>query len=160
MSGVEYVVIDCEHGSFDFSQLANLVAMGNALDLPIIIRIPSNSSEWILKSLEMGADGLLPPVTNTPELIKAAVEYGKYPPEGIRGLATVRPHNGYNMPDLKKYLVDANKRTMIFGQIETREALENCNDIIAVEGADGLFIGPIDLSVNLGIPGELSNPIP
>ncbi|MEN6564524.1 MAG: aldolase/citrate lyase family protein [Christensenella sp.] len=48
---------------------------------------------------------------------------------------------------------------MIFGQIETREALANCNDIITVEGVDGLFIGPSDLSVNLGIPGELSNPI-
>ena len=159
VGGLDYAIVDCEHGSFTFSQLADMVAVANAIELPIIIRIPDNTRENVLKMLELGADGLLLPMADTPQILEQVVKYGKYPPLGKRGLATSRPHCNYSMGDVRAYLRKANERTMIFGQVETREALNNCDALFSVNGVDGLFIGPNDLSVDLGIPGDVSDPI-
>lgn len=159
VNGLDYAIIDCEHGAFSFPQLADMVAVANSVSLPIIIRIPDNRREWVLKMLELGADGLLLPMCDSAEIIEQVVKYGKYPPIGKRGLATSRPHCNYKMGDVRTYLEKANERTMIFGQIETSEAMNNCESILSVEGLDGLFIGPNDLSVDLGIPGDVSDPM-
>lgn len=157
--GLDYAIVDCEHGAFSFPQVADMVAVANAISLPVIIRIPDNTRENVLKMLELGADGLLLPMADTPEILAQVVKYGKYPPLGKRGLATSRPHCNYSMGDVRTYLQKANDRTMIFGQVETQEALSNCEDLLSVEGVDGLFIGPNDLSVDLGIPGDVSDPV-
>lgn len=159
VGGLDFVIVDCEHGQFSFPQLADMVAVANAVSLPVIVRIPDNHRENVLKMLELGADGLLLPMADTPESLSQVVRFGKYPPIGKRGLATSRPHCNYNMDKVREYLEKANRRTMIFGQVETREALENCADLLAIEGVDGLFIGPNDLSVDLGIPGDVSDPM-
>lgn len=157
--GLDFAIVDCEHGQFSFSQVADMVAVANAVSLPVIIRIPDNRRENVLKMLELGADGLLLPMADTAEILSQVVKFGKYPPLGKRGLATSRPHCNYNMGKVCDYLEKANQRTMIFGQVETREALNNCSDLLAIEGVDGLFIGPNDLSVDLGIPGDVTDPM-
>ncbi len=155
--GLDFAIVDCEHGQFSFPQVADMAAVANAVSLPLIIRIPDNRRENVLKMLELGADGLLLPMADTPEILSQVVKYGKYPPLGKRGLATSRPHCNYKMGDVRTYLKKANERTLIFGQVETQEALNNCADLLDIEGVDGLFIGPNDLSVDLGIPGDVSD---
>ena len=151
--GLEFVIIDAEHGPFDFSQLANLVAVGNLIGLPTIIRIPEIRREWITKVLDMGADGMLVPMVNKPEEAKQIVEFAKYTPLGNRGVSTTRAHTNYNPGKLADYFEAANERTIILCQIETPEAVKNARAIAGVEGVDALIVGPSDLSTTHGFAG-------
>lgn len=156
--GLEFVIIDAEHGPFDFSQLANLVAVGNLIGLPTIVRIPEIRREWITKVLDMGADGMLVPMVNKPEEAKQIVEFAKYTPLGNRGVSTTRAHTNYNPGKLADYFEAANERTIILCQIETPEAIKNAQQIASVEGVDALIVGPSDLSTTHGFAGDASGP--
>lgn len=157
-AGFEFIVVDCEHGYFDFSQLANIVSVGNGFNLPIIVRIPFIEREFITKVLDMGGDGLLSPMVNTVEDAECLVRFAKYPPLGKRGISTTRAHTDYNPPPLSEYLPLANQRTMVLAQIETKEAVGNAAAIAAVEGVDAVIVGPNDLAGDLGTPGRLDTP--
>lgn len=156
--GFEYLIVDCEHGSFDYSQTAAIVGICNGIGFPVVIRIPQISRECITKYMDMGADGLLVPMTGTAQDIRRAVEYAKYAPLGKRGISTTRAHTNYNPPPLAEYTRQANARTVLFAQIETREGVANSAGIAAVEGVDALLVGPNDLAADLGAPGDFSTP--
>lgn len=153
-AGFEYMIVDCEHGYFDFSQLAAMVSVANGVGISAIVRIPTIDRGVITKVLDMGADGLLVPMVNTAEEARQIVSYAKYPSLGHRGASTQRAHTNYDPPRLEEYFEIANARTIILAQIETREALENVGEIAAVEGIDAVVIGPNDLSIDLGVPGD------
>ena len=156
--GFEYLIVDCEHGSFDYSQTAAIVGICNGIGFPVVIRIPQISRECITKYMDMGADGLLVPMTGTAQDIRRAVEYAKYAPLGKRGISTTRAHTNYNPPRLSEYTRQANQRTLLFAQIETREGVGNSGEIAGVEGVDALIVGPNDLAADLGAPGDFSTP--
>lgn len=84
------------------------------------------------------------------------VRYGKYAPEGKRGISTMRPHSNYNPGSLQEYTSAANGRIMLFAQIETQKGVDNIGDIVSVPGLDGIFIGPNDLACDLGTMGDFS----
>jgi 2-keto-3-deoxy-L-rhamnonate aldolase RhmA len=153
-ANLDFVIVDCEHGPFDFSQVAALAAVGNGIGLPVIVRIPSASREHVQKYLDAGADGLLLPMTNTARQAIELVRYGKYAPLGKRGISVTRPHSEYDPGGLTDYLARANDRVMLFVQIETAEGVENAAQIAATEGIDGLLIGPNDLAADYGNPGD------
>ena len=156
--GLQFAVIDCEHGCFDYSQVAAMTAVGNGIRLPVIVRIPAITREPIQKYLDAGADGLLAPMTETAEQARTLVAYGKYAPLGARGISTTRPHSEYNPGKLPEYMRRANERVMLWVQIETQQAVNSVSDIAAVEGIDGLVVGPNDLASSFGQPGELTSP--
>jgi 2-dehydro-3-deoxyglucarate aldolase/4-hydroxy-2-oxoheptanedioate aldolase len=156
--GFEFIIIDCEHGYFDHSQTAAILAVANGAGLSTIVRMPQASRELITKYLDMGANGLLLPMTSTSEQIKEVVRYAKYSPMGERGISTQRAHTNYNPPPLQEYMAEANRRTILFAQIETREGIANIDAILSVEGVDGALIGPNDLACDYGAPGILDNP--
>lgn len=155
--GFEYIIVDCEHGYFDFSQIANIISVGNGFGMPIIIRIPAIEREFITKVLDMGADGLLVPMVSTEQEAEMVVKFAKYSPVGMRGLSTTRAHTNYNPPPLKEYIKIANDRTIIFVQIETKQGVENADKIAAVNGIDAVMIGPNDLAMDYGTPGILDS---
>jgi 4-hydroxy-2-oxoheptanedioate aldolase len=155
--GMEFIIVDCEHGYFDFSQMANIISVCNGFHLPVIIRVPTNGREVVTKSLDMGADGLLIPMVNCAEDIKQVVKYAKYAPMGIRGISTTRAHTNYSPPTLSEYIKAANERTIILAQIETSEALLNAEEIASVDGVDALIIGPNDLAMDMGTPGNFES---
>ncbi|MCI9163794.1 MAG: hypothetical protein HFG59_11185 [Lachnospiraceae bacterium] len=157
-AGLDYVIIDCEHGSFDYSQVSALAAVGNGIHFPVIIRIPSASRECIQKYLDAGADGLLLPMTESAEQVQKMVRYGLYAPEGKRGISTMRPHSNYNPGRLAEYTKKANDRVMLFVQIETKKGVEGIGEILKVPGVDGVWIGPNDLACDLGGIGDFSVP--
>lgn len=156
--GYEFVIIDCEHGPFDFTQLSGMVALANAIHMPVLVRVPGIDRGFITKVLDMGADGLLAPMINTVEDACNLVECAKYLPLGKRGASTTRAHTNYLPPKLDEYMEEANKRTIILAQIETCESVENAEKIAAVSGVDALVIGPTDLSADMGRPGDLHTP--
>lgn len=152
--GMQFIIVDTEHGYFDYSQTANIVSVCNGFNLPVIIRIPSKEREAITKALDMGADGLLIPMVKCAEEIKQVVKFAKYLPLGLRGISTTRAHTNYDASDLSRYIKEANEKTIIFAQIETKESLSNVEEIASVEGVDALIIGPNDLAMDIGTPGN------
>ncbi|WP_251445722.1 HpcH/HpaI aldolase family protein [Vermiculatibacterium agrestimuris] len=157
-AGLDYVVVDCEHGYFDYSQVAALAAVAGGVGFPLIVRAPHISRECIQKYLDAGVDGILIPMLNTPQQAEELVRFGKYAPQGERGISTMRPHSNYNPGKLSEYTQKANGRTMFFAQIETVQSVENAQRIAAVDGIDGLFVGPNDLACALGCTGNFDTP--
>lgn len=158
LAGFEFVIIDNEHGSYSDESVSDIIAGARGAGMPVIVRIAEIRRETILKPLDAGAAGLLVPQVNTPEEAAEVVRHAKYPPQGQRGAALRRPHSLFGRVDAAAYLAQANRETFIAVQAETRQAIESIDAIAAVEGVDCVFSGPFDLSVDLGIPGQLAHP--
>lgn len=158
-AGMDFVIIDCEHGSFDSSQVAAVCAVANGIGLTALVRVPGVSRDPIQKALDAGADGILVPMVNDAEQISQAVRMAKYSPLGARGISTMRPHSEYNPGLLAEYMARANGRTLVLAQIETRKGVKNAASIAATQGVDALLVGPNDLSDDHGIPGKLNDPV-
>ena len=157
-AGAQFVVVDCEHGYFDYSQVAAIAAVASGIGFPMIVRMPSLQREHVQKYLDAGAEGVWVPMLETREQAEELVRLSKYAPLGQRGISTMRPHSDYAPGKLTEYMEKANGHTMAFAQIETRRAVENAEEIAAVEGLDGLFIGPNDLACDLGCTGRFDTP--
>ena len=132
--------------------------LASGIGFPMIVRMPSLQREHVQKYLDAGAEGVWVPMLETREQAEELVRLSKYAPLGQRGISTMRPHSDYAPGKLTEYMEKANGHTMAFAQIETRRAVENAEEIAAVEGLDGLFIGPNDLACDLGCTGRFDTP--
>ena len=103
--------------------------------LESIVRLPDNGRREITRIMDMGATGILIPMTNDESQIKKAVEYAKYAPVGKRGISTMRPHTFYRPGPLEEYMKEANEATKVFAQIETAAGVDNAEKILSAEGA-------------------------
>ena len=156
-AGFDWVLIDLEHGSGDFSTLlCQLQAAENAKAVPIV-RIVWNEVHRFKRALDMGASGVMVPFISTGEEARQAAQAMLFPPAGIRGVATKTRAAAYGR-GFAQYYSEANDNILTVVQIENDTALQNIDDIAAVEGVDVLFIGPMDLSTNLGIQGQYDDP--
>ena len=156
--GFDFFIIDNEHGSYSPETISNLVAGARGAGISTVVRIPEIRRETILKPLDCGAAGLLVPCVNTAEQAEEIITHAKYPPLGNRGVALRRPHSLYGRPKAGEYLGQANEATFIAVQAESPEAIENLEKIASTPGIDAIFVGPSDLSVGLGIPGQVTHP--
>lgn len=155
--GFDYFIVDCEHGCFDFSMVANLAAVSKNAEIPMLVRIPSIARECITKYMDMGVSGIVVPMVSTAEEARQVVEYSRYAPIGKRGISTTRAHSGYFIKDLKAYMERVNKETVILVQIETIKGVQNVEEIVKTYGIDGVIVGPNDLSCDMEIVGQLEN---
>lgn len=155
-TGPDWLLIDDEHGPLGGECIENhLRAMEGTGTVPLI-RVAGTDPVLIKKALDRGAMGVICPLVNTPEQARLAVQASMYPPEGIRGVAGTRASR-YGA-DLPEYYRSWNHEVLVIVQIETREALSNVESIAAVPGVDVLFIGPYDLSANMGLFTEFDHP--
>lgn len=153
-SGLDFLMIDNEHGIFDYTFLAELLTVSRLADVAAIVRLPDNSRAWITKCVDAGAGGFLLPMTDTADDIKKVIDYAKYAPIGKRGISTMRAHTLYAPPRLCDYMTAANERVKVYAQIETVKGLESIEEILSVNGVDGVFIGPNDLACDMGCIGD------
>ncbi len=157
--GFDYFVIDCEHGPYDYSAAANILAIAREAGIPGIVRIPEIKREVVLKYMEMGAAGLLLPNTETAEQAQLLVQHAKYAPLGNRGVSLLRAHTGFEkIENAVKYMENVNEETVLMVQIESLKGVENVGKMLDVEGIDAAFMGPNDLSQSMGILGQFDNP--
>jgi 2-keto-3-deoxy-L-rhamnonate aldolase RhmA len=154
--GLDFFLIDTEHGGFDQLALSGLIMSARLAGVTVLIRLADAGRRDITRLMDMGAHGLLLPMTNSPSDIAAVVEHAKYAPIGRRGISTMRGHTSYNPSDLQEYMRQANEQTMIFAQIETKAGLACVEDILQVEGVTGAILGPNDLACDLNCIGEVS----
>ncbi len=152
---IDFFIIDCEHGAFDYHVLSELITKAKLVGIKAIVRIGDNRREFITKLADMGASGFLLSMTGGAEDISTVVKYAKYSPVGKRGISTTRAHTLYNPPKLSEYMQNANCEMKIYAQIETAEGVSNAASILAVNGVDGVFIGPNDLSDDLDCIGDI-----
>lgn len=156
--GFDFLIVDCEHGSFTTREVANIIAVARGIGMPALVRIPEMRREHALKFMEMGASGLLLPNTESAEQAKMLVDCTKYAPLGHRGVSLSRPHTDFMKVSGATYMPQANDETILMCQIESRKGVENVEEIIAVEGIDVAFIGPNDMSQDYGILGQFEHP--
>ena len=145
---LDAVCLDMQHGHFDIRSAILAIAAILMAGKPAIVRVPVRDFATASRVLDSGASGIIAPMINSVEDAKLLVEYTKFPPLGGRswGPAFALAHNGYTPAD---YLKVANDKTVVLAMIETREALAALDDILAVDGIDGVFVGPTDLSLSL-----------
>jgi 2-keto-3-deoxy-L-rhamnonate aldolase RhmA len=154
--GFDWLCIDTEHGNGDFRETrAQLQGIGTSATTPII-RPAVNDFTAIKKMLDLGAQGLVLPWVNSREEAEYAVRACQYPPDGIRGFAGQIRADRFGADPA--YLHTANAELLIAVQIETREAVQNIEEIVKVPGVDVIFIGPWDLSFSLGCPLDFEHP--
>lgn len=157
-SGFDWVLIDTEHGAGGHETLIRqLQSVGGTQAAPIV-RIDWNDAARFKRVLDLGAAGVMVPwVCNAAEA-KDAVSAMRYPPRGIRGVASLNRGCNYGL-NFDDYFAHSHERLLTVIQIERKEAVDCIDDIAAVDGVDVLFIGPFDLSCSLGIPKDFDNPI-
>ena len=153
-SGLDFFILDYEHGSFDYSAMYQMITNAKLSGIECIVRIPNNERKDIIKLLDMGASGLLLPMTNNKDDIEKVIMYAKYPPIGKRGVSTMRAHTLYNPPKVLDYMKEANEKVKIFAQIETVDGVNNLDEIMNTPGLTGAMIGPNDLSADYGCLGN------
>src|SRR5262245_41733465 len=149
-AGFDYLLIDGEHAPTPPAALPPLALAAERRGCPIVYRVQANRGDLIKAALDVGVDGLMVPLVETPAEAAAIVEAAKYPPMGRRGFGPWRASNYYL--DLPAYAAGANERIAIIPQIESAQAVEQASDIAAVPGIDALFVGPADLCGSLGVP--------
>ena len=157
-AGFDFVIIDNEHGPFALETVADLSRAGVNAGLTPVVRVPELFSPYLAQSLDAGAQGLMiPRITNAGQ-VREAVQMMKYPPLGRRGCALGRGHTSFKSASLPETMARANEETLLIIQIETEEAVDNIEEIVATPGVDVAFIGPTDLSIAMGIPGQMDSP--
>lgn len=156
-TGFDWLLIDLEHGCGSLADLrALLVACRKSAASPIV-RIRSVDPDTVKFVMDSGAAGVMFPYVSSREEAEAAVRCMKYAPQGNRGVANAIRATDFGV-NWSEYFHAANSRSLVVTQIENAEAVEAAEDIAAVDGVDVLFVGPLDLSVNLGHPGDFGAP--
>lgn len=155
-AGYDWILLDLEHSPNDLeSLLAQLQAAAPYATHPVV-RVPWNDMVTVKRVLDVGAQSLLVPYVQNAEEAKAAVGNTRYPPAGVRGVAGTTRATRFGR--IKDYAKRAHEEICVLVQVETRPALDQLEAICAVEGVDGVFIGPADLHASMGYPGETANP--
>jgi len=156
-AGFDWLMIDMEHGPGDIPTLVSQLQAMNGSGVVPLVRAPWNDAVIIKRVLDAGAYGVLVPSVNSGEEALAAVRACRYPPAGVRGVAGSPRAAGYGQSPMG-YLSRANDEILVLCAVETGTALSNLEDILQVEGLDGIFIGPMDLASSLGHLGEPAHP--
>jgi 4-hydroxy-2-oxoheptanedioate aldolase len=155
-AGFDWLLIDTEHSPTELPMVLDQLRALEGTGVTPIVRPAWNDVVIIKRLLDLGVQTLLVPYVQSAEEARRAVAATRYPPEGVRGVAVVHRANRYGR--VKDYHVQANREMCVLVQIETRRALAELGAIAAVEGVDGLFIGPSDLAGDLGYLGNNRHP--
>lgn len=157
-AGYDFGIIDLEHSTTDLSTMEHMIRASETIGINSVVRVPQNDYGTILRAVEAGADTIMVPHLTTSEQAQKIVDMAKYYPIGKRGLdASTRVAKYGNVP-MAEHMKIQNKRIQVIGMIEDKEALDQIDEILKIEGIDLLFIGAADLSSSFGIPGEVSHP--
>ena len=156
-AGFDWIAADMEHTDIDVREFTDLARGMHGRGAVPFARVRTNDLLAIRQVLDMGAQGVLVPLVNSPDEARRAVEAAKYPPLGVRGFCFSRMNNWG--VDFDTYIRCANDDVAVVVMIESREAVEAIDDILTVPGVDGIFIGPYDMSGSYGIPGKTTDPV-
>jgi 4-hydroxy-2-oxoheptanedioate aldolase len=154
-AGFDWFLIDTEHTPVDIETVLHMVQAVAPYPTEPVVRVPWNDMITIKRVLDIGVRSILIPQVTTVEEAKAAVSYARFPTKGVRGVAGTTRATRFGR--VKNYFASADAEVCILLQLESDEALKNLEAIAAIDGVDGVFIGPADLHASLGRLGEIAN---
>lgn len=161
-TGLDFVIIDTEHGPYDTQPMSDLIKSAELGGMAPIVRIADVTHKEIQRAVDNGAQGIIVPCLRSVDDFKKAVELCKFAPIGNRGFIKARGSGFGNEPwaavSLEEYMKNSNERVLMLPQCETKEALDHIEEIVQIDGLDGIFIGPFDLSISMGIPAKFDHP--
>ncbi len=157
-AGLDFIMVDMEHGTHSMETFGDIAKVAKSVGLGIFVRVPELSRGYVSRVMDAGAQGVMVPMLNTEEEAKKLVEWSKYPPFGGRGFgsSSVQTNFASRGSDAGDFMRSINESSLSIAQIETEEGVDNIERIAAVDGIDVLLIGPYDLSISLGVPGDLN----
>ncbi len=159
-AGLDFVILDNEHSPVEAETTAAMVRAAELRNVTPLARVREISRPAILKLLDVGVQGLIIPDVRGTEDVRRVVDYAKYAPVGRRGFCPSRKDGWGTDPQcgVLDTMAHFNQETLVIPQCETAEALSDIETIAAMDGVDGIFIGPFDLSISMGMPGDFENP--
>lgn len=156
-AGYDWIAMDCEHTDIDAKEFACCARAMNGFACAPMARVKENKVMAIRSVLDAGAKGVIIPLVNSKEAAEEAVVAAKYPPIGIRGFAYCRANNWG--ADFDEYAAKANDKIAVIVMIESKESVDNIEEILSVKGVDGVFVGPYDMSGSYGMIGRTQHEI-
>lgn len=156
-AGTDAVIIDMEHGAIGHAEAHAMITATQGTECAPLVRIPELSDAHVKRVLDLGAEGIVFPLIRTAEDARLAVASCRYPPHGTRGWGPFIAHSRWNV-GLLDYEAEMGDQIVVCLLLETTEAVDNIDEICAVEGVDVLVIAPFDLSTALGVSGQLDHP--
>jgi 4-hydroxy-2-oxoheptanedioate aldolase len=147
VEGYDYVCIDCQHGLIGYDAMVPLLASVGRTGATPLVRVPFNHTPWMGQALDAGAEGVIVPMVNTRADAERAVAACRYAPEGVRSFGPVRAGLFLNQAAPS----DVNREVLCFVMIETVQAVENAEEICSTAGVDGVYVGPADLAISMGV---------
>lgn len=153
IAGLDYVLVDCEHGPDDLVPLQQHIALAQAHGVPVLVRVGRADPNQVLRVLDLGAEGIVAPHVESAREAEAVVRSAHYPPLGDRGFATYSRAGRYGAVTAAQHQ-SAAEDVLVIAMIETAAGVSNTDEILAVDGIDAVWVGPADLAVSLGVaPG-------
>lgn len=154
-AGFDWILLDMEHSPNDLESLLAQLQAAAPYPAHPVVRVPWNDMVAMKRILDVGAQSLLVPYVSTGEEARAAVAHTRYPPNGVRGVAGTTRATRFGR--IKEYARRAHEEICVLVQVETQAALDNIESICAVDGVDGVFVGPADLHASMGYTGDIAN---
>ncbi|MEP6714513.1 MAG: aldolase/citrate lyase family protein [Terriglobia bacterium] len=158
-AGFKWAFIDTEHGNFDLETVNDLCRVAQLVNLCPLVRVADLQYSLVARALDCGAQGIIFPRMEDPKLLEMALSWTKFPPAGVRGYGLMATHLDYQQASFSEVIGHMNANIMTVLQIESRRAVEAREEILSVPGIDAVLIGPADLSISMGVPGDFQNPI-
>ena len=157
-AGFHWAFVDTEHGGFDLETVQDICRIAATTEFCPNIRVAELQYSLVTRALDCGAQGIMFPRVESPALLEQAISWTKFPPDGVRGFGLTPIQVDHEPVTIPQIIAHRNANTMVVLQIETRRAVEARDELLSVKGIDAVMIGPADLSVSLGVPGEFQHP--
>ena len=159
-AGLDFIMFDMEHGAYNYETIADAASLARAKGIGCFVRVPELAKGNVSRALDCGVTGVMVPMIKDAEDAKLLAGWAKYAPVGGRGFGGSGAHTQYADAGGKapQFMAEENPRILTIAQIELACAVDDVDAIAAVDGIDALLIGPADLSISLGVPGDFNNP--
>jgi 4-hydroxy-2-oxoheptanedioate aldolase len=158
-AGFHWAFVDTEHGGFDLETVQDICRVSALVGFCPLVRVADLQYSLVSRALDCGAPGVIFPRVESVELLERAISWTKYPPVGVRGYGLMAPQLDYEKAGFPEVIKHMNANTMVVLQIETKRAFEMRDELLSLAGIDAVMIGPADLSISLGVPGEFESPL-
>jgi 2-dehydro-3-deoxyglucarate aldolase/4-hydroxy-2-oxoheptanedioate aldolase len=154
----DWAFLDAEHGCFGQETLQDLCRAASMAGLTPFVRVADLEYALVARALDNGAQGIIFPRVESPEMLARAVSWTKFPPMGVRGFGLAAVQTDYEKVTIPQMLEHMNEQIMAILQIETKLMIERRDELLSVPGVDVVMVGPVDLSISLGVPGDFHHP--
>ncbi|MDO9545778.1 MAG: aldolase/citrate lyase family protein [Pelolinea sp.] len=150
-AGCDFMFFDMEHGPNDIGVVADMVKVARGTKVVPLVRVPDDQYHLMARILDAGAMGIMIPRIESKEQVERIIQNTHYPPLGVRGCSVTKGHNDFLPQNVWEFTEQSNKETMIILQIEREKAIENIDELLSVDGVDACVLGPVDLSLSMGV---------